>query len=372
MRKIVLVLFLLLVTGIGTVPAQEDDGANVAYQTELIIERPFVTSIIWGPDGNIYWTEKDGLVQMMTPDGVPAEEPVLQLTVANTNEQGLMSMVFNPNFEENPYFYVYYTRPPDVGGSNELNVLERYTLADGKGIDRVEMLRIEIPNNEQYRHNGGRLKFGPNDGFLYVPIGDLGSANSGQNFQSMLGKIHRFAVLDTQIVPAPGNPFPGNSIWATGVRNTFGMAFDMQTGYLFGTENGPTCDDEINLIIAGQNYGWSGDISCDDPPAMRQSGGLPPLISWTPTISPTGIIIYDGAAFPEWQGDLFYCTFNNIKMYRVLLNDHRTRFASDPMEVPAPTKEQSCSIEIAQSPEGYIYYSTVGAIYRMIPPPPGG
>ncbi|MCB9454342.1 MAG: PQQ-dependent sugar dehydrogenase, partial [Anaerolineaceae bacterium] len=171
-------------------------------------------------------------------------------------------------------------------------------------------------------------------------------------------------------VPAPGNPFPGSSVWATGLWNTFGMDFDLETGYLFATENGPTCDDEINLIIPGQNYGWNGNISCDDPPGIRQAAGLPPLISWTPTISPTSLIIYHGDAFPEWQGDLFFCTFNNIKMYRVILNEQRTRFASDPMEVPVPNRDVSCSIEIAQSPEGYIYYSTVAGIYRLVPATP--
>jgi glucose/arabinose dehydrogenase len=182
-----------------------------------------------------------------------------------------------------------------------------------------------------------------------------------------LGRILRFLLVNDQLLPAPGNPIVADSTWANGLRNTFAFTFDSQTGYLFATENGPGCGDEINLIVAGHNYGWSPLVTCDDPSVAREAGGQPPLISWTPTIAPTGIIIYDGEAFPRWQGQVFFCAFNQGAMYRIQLDDSRTSFVSDPVEIVNPDKQSSCYIELAQGPDDYIYYSSLTGIYRLVP-----
>lgn len=364
MRKCFLLVVLLLTTGVFSNALAQD--TNPPFVVEDIIERPFITSIVWASDGRMFWTEKDGIVGLQNADGTFQAEPVVTVPVMTGGEQGLQSIALDPAFDENGYFYIYYTTPASPTSPNNADVLTRFQFQNGTGINPLEMLRVPLPENDLQLHNGGRIRFSEVDGFMYLSIGDLGRPAAGQDFNILPGKIHRYTVVGNQLVPAPNNPFPGNSMWAMGLRNTFSFAFDPGTNNIFATENGPDCDDEINLILPNGNYGWTADIDCEDDPASRQSNGLPPLISWTPTISPTGILIYDGAAFPDWQGQLFYCSFKLGELRRQRLNTFRTRFEGDSVLVPAPP-DHRCHIEVAQSPEGYIYYSNQTGMFRLVP-----
>ena len=339
---------------------------NPSYTVESLVEQPYITSIVWASDGRMFWTEKEGRVHVMSPDGEIQEEPVIEVEVDIAIENGLQSMALDPNFDENHYFYVFYTSPISITTPTLSNLIVRFTEQDGIGINPLEMLRVEMPRNNFNLHNGGRLRFGPNDGFFYVSIGDMGIPTAGQDFNALGGKIHRFAISGNTLVAAPGNPYPGNSVWVTGLRNTFAFAFDPETGYLFATENGPECDDEINLIVAGQNYGWVANVDCSEPLTARQASGVLPLITWTPTIAPTGIMIYGGEAFPGWQGQLFFCSYIRAELFRVHLNEFHTRFEDEPIRVPAPN-EQRCQIELEESPEGYIYYTNIHGMFRIVP-----
>ncbi len=337
-----------------------------AFTIEKLVEAPLVTSITFTPDGRMFWTEKGGIIGMMEADGTVQEEPVLEITVKTDNEQGLLSIVFDPAFEENQFFYIFYTRPASATQRAPQNIIVRYRLdEENKPVDPLELLAIDIPADKGDQHNGGRLRFGP-DGFFYFSLGDMGGASSGQQLDVPRAKIHRAIIAGNQLLPAPGNPTPGRTMWATGVRNTFSFIFDPVSQGILATENGPSCDDEINLIYPGQNYGWSADVNCADPPAIRQIAGRPPLISWTPTISPTGIMLYDGEAFPAWQGQVFYCTFKTFGPYRLQMNENHTQFITDPVLIKLP-QGQECMIELLQGPDGYIYYSHISAIYRLIP-----
>ncbi len=354
---------------IWSVQAQETDQD---FTAELVVERPYITSVTWAGDGRLFWTEKEGIVGVASPDGEIQQEPVIEIEVQAFNEQGLLSIALDPAFDENHYFYVFYTIPASVNSPAPANIIVRYTERDGIAIDPVQLFRIDVsvhdpnrPETAQSYHNGGRLRFGP-DGFLYVSIGDLGDRTVGQDLSRPGGKIHRFVIAGNQLVAAPGNPYPGNSVWAFGLRNTFSFVFDPFSGRMFATENGPECDDEINLIVPGQNYGWVADVDCTDPIAVRQASGARPLISWSPTVAPTGIMVYDGDAFPDWSGRLFYCVFKAQQLWQVQLNEARTQFDGEPELVTLP-EGQHCAIELAQGPDGYIYYSNPEGLYRLIP-----
>lgn len=370
LRKILLIINLLSIFPLS-VAAQEATPENTAtedpvFEVEEVVKRDFVTSITFTVDDRMFWTEKLGVVGMMTADGTVQEEPVVEVEVKSDNEQGLLSMIFDPAFEENRFFYIFYTRPAGPTQLAPQNVIIRYRLnEENKGVDPLQLFAIDVPADKGDQHNGGRLRFGP-DGFLYFSLGDMGSASSGQRLDTPLSKIHRVAIIGNQLLPAPGNPTPGQTVWATGVRNTFSFIFDPVSQGILATENGPSCDDEINLIYAGQNYGWSADVDCDDPLPMRQLDGRPPLISWTPTVAPTGIMLYEGDAFPAWKGQLFYCTYKIFGPYRVQLNENHTQFATPPVLVSLP-KDKECMIELIQGPDDYIYYSHISAIYRLVP-----
>lgn len=359
-------IFLLVILFFNIFMAVTQDEQEVTYKVELFQDASLVTSIVWAPDGRMFFAEKSGQVRLVSADGELQEEPVLSLNVRTENEDGLQSIVLDPNFQESNFFYVFYTDLP-IDGS-ESNVIARYKEVDGVGTNRQELLRIPA-NSPSHHHNGGRMIFGP-DGFLYVSIGEMQQYEAAQDITRPEGKIHRFTVSGNNLFAAPGNPFAGNSVWAYGLRNVFGFYFDPITDRLFATENGPACDDEINLIIKGQNYNWGRlpifdyNSYCDLP--NRGAGSVQPLISFTPTIAPTGILIYDGDAFPQWQGHLFYCSFNQQQMKRLELNDARTAFISDPVSV-STDPQPGCTIDLAEGPDGYIYYSSIIGIYRLIP-----
>lgn len=339
---------------------------NPKYLVEQVVDQPFITSIVWAPDGRMFWTEKEGRIRVMNTDGTIQEDPVIEVDVLTENEQGILSMVLDPKFSENNFFYVFYTAAPSVSNPERTNLIMRYTLQDGIGTSPVQIFAIPIPDNGLAIHNGGRMRFG-DDGFFYVSIGDMGARAIAQDINQLGGKIHRFVVAGTQLVPAPGNPYMGSTVFALGVRNTFSFAFDPKTpSVLFATENGPDCDDEINRIIPSGNYGWTDKVDCNDPIDIRQIGGLKPLLSWTPTISPTGIMVYEGDAFPGWKDQVFYCSYKLEELRRVKLTENRAEFAGDPQLVSAPA-DQRCQIELEQGPDGYIYYTNITGMFRLRP-----
>lgn len=368
MKKLFVLLTMLvmplLVVAQEPTPAKSVD--KTPFDIEELLEAPLITSIVWAPDGRMFWTEKNGVIGTMSADGVVQDEPVLKLDVYNINEDGLLSIALDPQFEENHYFYTFYTLDASPTNPSLANFIMRYTEKDGVATEPLQLMRIQIPPNDFNLHNGGRLRFGPADGYLYVTIGDMGSRAAAQDFNNISGKIHRYLVSNGTLVPAPNNPYPGNSLWILGVRNTFAFDFDPVNNLLFATENGPECDDEINLIIPGQNYGWTENVRCDDPPAIRQAAGVAPLVSWTPTIAPTGIMIYSGEAFPTWQNKVFYCSFKLEELNYFELNEQHTQFTNGPVLIPLP-ENQRCEIELTQGPDGYIYYSSLTAMFRLKP-----
>jgi glucose/arabinose dehydrogenase len=187
------------------------------------------------------------------------------------------------------------------------------------------------------------------------------------------GKIHRMTAT-VPVQPAPDNPNPESTIWAYGFRNTYAFTFHPETGVMYGTENGPDCDDEINRILPGRNYGWRPppdgrpDGLCEDnvlPADLYPERFEPPLVYFTPPISPTGIMFYTGDVFPEWRNYMFYCAYNLGRMY--FLNIGPDGFAvvgGGSVE----TGYARCAVDINTGPDGLIYFTDINAVYRLVPP----
>jgi hypothetical protein len=224
-------------------------------------------------------------------------------------------------------------------------------------------------------HNGGNLHFGP-DGKLYVGVGNNNEETTdpnepAQNLAAPLGKMHRYNPTVPLSSPAD-NPFfnwPGadKSNYAYGLRNPFDFTFDPISGQPFATDNGDECDDEINLIRAGYNYGWrlnypQPPLLCDDDvgPDMRYNT-IPPLYHWTPSIAPTGITFYTGDLIPEWKNDLFMCAFkdSSTALHHFKLDATRTAIISH--TIIAGTR---CRTDVLTGPDGALYYSEGGGYYN--------
>ena len=151
------------------------------------------------------------------------------------------------------------------------------------------------------------------------------------------------------------------------MRNSFGLAFDPQTGTLWETENGPECNDEVNRIDAGANLGWGSSGACvtpNDPLSTNRDGDdpVPPELSFTPTIAPTGIAFCDDCGLgARSEGALFFGSYKGGAIHRALLNRTRTHVARQAVVANAP----SMSLSLEVGPDHAIYVSSYIAIYRL-------
>jgi glucose/arabinose dehydrogenase len=225
----------------------------------------------------LFVVEQRGTIQIVR-NGAVNTTPFLDITSlinSTGEEQGLLGVVFPPNFGLRPSFYVNYTDKTGVGNT----VLARISLGTDPNVadaaTLTALLRITQPFNN---HNGGQLAFGP-DGMLYMGSGDGGSdgdpLGNGQSLNTLLGKLLRIDVLSGTVPYAipTGNPF-GNEIWALGLRNPWRFSFDRSTGDLYLPDVGQDTVEEVNFQQvgsgAGANYGWKimegtlcfGGLSC--------------------------------------------------------------------------------------------------------------
>jgi glucose/arabinose dehydrogenase len=204
-------------------------------------------------------------------------------------------------------------------------------------------------------HNGGNIVFGA-DGFLYVSTGENGHPEFSQDKTSLQGKILR---LTRDGAPAPGNPF-GNAVFAMGLRNPFDFTFSPITGKLYVSENGPECDDEVDVIQSGGNYGWRPGYPCGD----SDPNFTGPMIRFDKTIAPTGIAIYNGSVFPQFSGSLFLVDFNEGKLRRYPLDESAGKVADPEIILNG---EFGSLLDITQGPDGLIYIASTSSIIRLVP-----
>jgi glucose/arabinose dehydrogenase len=228
------------------------------------------------------------------------------------------------------------------------------------GVSRKTLLKD--PTNRT-AHNGGRILFGP-DGMLYVAVGEHTFPTNSQNLDNPAGKIHR--MTPDGAVPAD-NPFPGSTIWAYGVRNSFGFTFDPATGRLWDTDNGPECNDEVNRILKGANYSWGENFNCALSPAPQntnQDGPLPrrlPKHFFAETIGITGAAVCSGCGLPT-DLDLYVGSVNSGIIYKLTLDATRMKIkASTPF-----LDRTGLVISLETRPGLPIYFSDTNAIYKLV------
>jgi aldose sugar dehydrogenase len=344
------------------------DG-DVRYQVELVTAANYPIALAFAPDGRLFYTEKTtGQVRVISATGQLQREAVIRFTVDATRERGLLGIALDPSYASNGHIWVYYTAAGTARDWPENRVV-RFSESDGIGRDPQTMLAVPITNGET-EHNGGNLYFDA-AGLLYVSIGDYREPSNSQSLATLPGKLHRFAVTEAGLAVPEDNPYADNSLYALGLRNSWDFTFDPFSGGILATENGQFCDDEINLLLGGFNYGAGAysDQDCMGTDGMVDVAlYMPPLLAYNPTVAPTGIMVYDHDAVTAWQGEVFFCAWNSGQLTRLTLNAARDAVVSTQA---LDLGEASCRIDIAQGPDGALYFSTVeegsGAIYRLMP-----
>jgi glucose/arabinose dehydrogenase len=309
----------------------------------------FPTAIRFAPDGRLFFTELAGRVAYFPSVSSNTSVTWTTLNVAGGGERGLHGLAFHPDYPDSPFIYLAYTNSATVSDR-----LVRYR--DQLGEATSPAIFIDYPGDADF-HHGGRVAFGP-DGMIYLTHGDQLDLAAAQTISDVRGKIMR---LGRGGKPAPGNPWgPTNPAAAYGVRNPFGLCFDPLEGTGYFTENGPDCDDEINILSLGTNYGWGPDDDCFSTPA----GARPPLAYLNPTIAPTGCAVYRGGVYPSrWDGSLFFGAYNTGNLYRVRFAPGRPDLV-DTLDVFASFSDGI--LDVTVGPDGFLWVATSGKIYRIL------
>lgn len=358
-----------------TIPGWEVDVSPLSFKTEVAFPklqwtgwegitekgkqfplRPLMLTHAGDGSNRVFVGIQQGTIHVF-PNDQAAEKTKIFLYIEkqvfysdNENEQGMLGLAFHPKYKTNGEFFVFYTLKKD----KTVNVISRFKVSkdDPNKADPAseeEIFRIKRP---YWNHDGGTICFGP-DGYLYIALGDGGSADDplkvGQKLNSLLGKVLRIDVdakADKMAYAIPkDNPFVGvkdakPEVWAYGLRNIWRMSFDRKTGKLWAGEVGQNLYEEINIIEKGGNYGWSVRESLH--PFSSSGVGvnakmIDPIWEYHHDIgkSVTGGHVYRGKRLPELDGYYLHGDYVTTKIWGLKYDESKKRVvANRPIQDP--------------------------------------
>ncbi len=323
----------------------DSSGVNIGATVKFVNAYPKLTfsspvEYTYSNDGTnrVFVVEQAGQIRVFENDiNATSASTYLDIRskVASGGEMGLLGLAFHPDFKQNGFFYVNYTK-----NNPRETIVSRFkaTSATATTVDpgsEVILFRFEQP---YANHNGGKILFGP-DGYLYIATGDGGSGgdpqNNGQNRASWLGKILRVDVNSTTKgaygIPAD-NPFKGNTagyreeIFAYGLRNPWRISFDDQ-GRLWAGDVGQNEIEEVDIVTKGGNYGWrvkegNADYNAKDN-SVNASDLVAPVWQYTHddgNVSITGGVVYRGSANPALRGKYIYGDYASGRVWALTIN----------------------------------------------------
>lgn len=323
-------------------------------------------SIAFLPGGDMLFTQRTGELRLVR-DGMLLEQPLAGVPDALVRGQGgLQEVAVHPDFEVNRIVYLSYSK---AEGNRNTTALVRARL-EGDRLHQVEEIFEADAWSAAPGHYGAKIAF-DGDGHLFLSVGDRMARPQGnleshpaQALGSHAGTIVR--LREDGSVP-DGNPFAGNSgalpeIWSYGHRNPQGLDYDPATGRLWSTEHGPQGGDELNLILPGLNYGWpvigfGVNYGAGTPihAASEREGMEQPVTYWTPSIGASGLIVYEGDAFPRWRGDLFAGGLapTHRRLSRIRTDDEGRVATREPL-----LEDVYRLRDVRQGPDGFIYLAT--------------
>jgi glucose/arabinose dehydrogenase len=335
--------------GRGAGEIETSQSSQTSFKVETVIPNlEIVWSIVWTPDGRMLFTERPGRVRVFENGKLRPQPLFVVPDVEPRGESGLMGIALHPQFASNHLLYLAYAY-----NSNGQQVrVARYRETPTGFVDRKVI--IESIPAAQF-HAGCRLRFGP-DGKLYITTGDATDRQIAQQLNSLGGKTLR--LNDDGSVPSD-NPFVGKSdarpeIWTYGNRNGEGIDFQPGTNLLWETEHGPSGfdgpggGDEVNILERGKNYGW---------PVIHHrathEGMESPILEYTPACAPASGMFYRGSQFPQFKGNFFFGCLRGERIIRVVTNGRQVVSQENLLE-----GKYGRIRDIAEGPDGYIYFST--------------
>jgi glucose/arabinose dehydrogenase len=375
MFKITLLLYTLL--SLVSLPANAQtpriiQSQAVTYALERVIDG---LGIPWGmafiADNQVLVTEREGRISLL--DTASGKRSALQgaPAVKADGQGGMLDVAVPPDFKRGDWIYFTFVRDKANQG---VTVLARAKLVGNKLVNWQDLLETRSATNTTY-HFGSRITF-DETGHVYFGVGDRGVRPNSQDLTNHAGTIMRLKRNGS--VPKE-NPYVGQAnvldeIWSYGHRNPQGIAYDKLHQRLWVIEHGPRGGDEINLVVAGRNYGWPvisygkeywGPLPVGEGTARE--GMEQPVKQYTPSIAPGSLILYSGKAFPVWRGNLFTGALVLRHLNRVTIDKQAGAVGEERMLTELKERIRA----LAESPQGWIYFSTdSGKIYRIKPTSP--
>ncbi len=320
-------------------PSTNPLGTNAIQNVATNLQKPW--SMDFSGD-RIFFTEKVGRIRVIS-SGILVNESLATLRVADVADGGLLGLALHPNFTENHFLYVYYTY---ADGNKLWNKVLRITESNNRLVD-AKVVLDKIPAAEF--DDGGVIKFGP-DKKLYIGIGDAANESAAQDLNSLAGKILR--LNDDGSIPSD-NPFPNSSVFSYGHRNPVGMTWD-DLGNLVETEQGPTKNDEINLVKKGGNYGW---------PEQECSGSkeyVDSIACYNLSIEPGGIVYYMPGKL-DLGNSLIMATLRGNALYQLTIDNKTITSQKIILEGLGRIRD------VNEGPDGYLYILTGNTDGRGFP-----
>jgi glucose/arabinose dehydrogenase len=372
MRIIILLLIVIPLaapSAAGAFSIEGTKGTELAAARVAVFDEPWAMTFL--PDGTLLVTEKRGVLWQVAGDGAKTEVQGLW-EVAYGGQGGLGDVVLHPDFERNAWVYLSYAESGDDGATiGAVVVRAKLDLASRPlRLASVEKLWVQAPKVAGKGHYSHRIAFGP-DGKMFITSGERQKFTPAQDFDGNLGKVLR--LNDDGTLPAD-NPWQNRGaiarqFWTMGHRNLLGIAFDAD-GRLWVHEMGPRHGDELNLIVAGKNYGWpivsNGDhySGVPIPDHDTRPEFEAPRAYWVPSIAPSGLVIYGGDLFADWKGSALIGGLVSKALIRVALKGD-TAAEAERFEWGERIRE------VEQGPDGALYVLEDGDGGRLLKLTPG-
>jgi glucose/arabinose dehydrogenase len=357
-------LLLTLTLAIGSLSVQ------ASYTLETVADDlNYPWSIAFLPEGDYLVAMRSGEVRRISAQGVisPALEGLPDSYVLS--QGGYFDITLDPNFANNQRIYLSFAYgTPEQNGTRIVS-----GRLNGDRVENVTPIFTVAPLKDTAVHYGGKMLF-LLDGTLVMTTGDgFEYREAAQDTFNLMGKIIR--INSDGSIPAD-NPYASNglgnaAVWSYGHRNPQGLVLDKATGRLYSHEHGAKGGDELNLVKPDTNYGWPAvtkgvNYSGAYVSPLRSAPGIEePLTYWDPSIGASGLAIYDGAAFPNWQGKLFIGALVDEEVRMLTLSEGKV------------TDEQAMFSEIGArirdvrtGPDGMLYLLTdseQGKVIRVVP-----
>lgn len=341
------------------------------YSVDAVVENlenPWCVATL--PSGDLLITERAGQLKRFSQASGEITEISNVPAVYFAGQGGLFDVLLDPDFDNNQMIYLSYAHGGPAANATRVS---RARLTDTT-LEDLEPIFTATPDKDTPQHYGGRMVLLADNTLLLTTGDGFEYRYASQDPNSNLGKTIRIN-LDGSL-PAD-NPFSSGgghpAVWTYGHRNPQGLAIDPVNGAIYLHEHGPRGGDEINVLEPGSNYGWPGTshglsyTGAKISPFTEYEGIQSPLKVWVPSIAPSGLAIYRGEQFPEWQGSLFVGALVDEEVRRV-------SFTNQGIEEEAVFPEIDARIrDVRTAPDGSLLIvtdGTPGIIYRISKPAP--